>query len=120
MKLRNKKTGEIAVCSSIKVYGDEREDVYENIYLLCSDWEDVKEPLIKDEKIRKAVRTWVETNHINGQMIKASTTPKRISFIGWIDATIGGFSIDFLSSDKLGVFRDGEHYTVEELCGEEE
>ena len=65
MKLRNKKTGEIG---KLDAY-DENKEMFaiksngKTIYYfsladLCDDWEDYKpaESLIKDEKIRKAVR----------------------------------------------------------------
>ena len=54
MKLRNKKTGEV------KEFNE--------------DWEDVepKEPLIKDEKFRKAVRAWAEANNTEKVAIQNS------------------------------------------------
>ena len=63
MKLRNKKTGEIALVNSFLVC-----DVfsgYKTLSDFLEEWEEgedyePKEPLIKDEKIRKAVRAWAE------------------------------------------------------------
>ena len=81
MKLRNKNTGEIidleianiktqfggisVIPEPAKLGGDEY--VYHSLAELNADWEDVapKEPLIKDEKIRKAVRAWAEANEIS-------------------------------------------------------
>ena len=75
MKLRNKKTGEIGklhcdmnvIPTKYGVFEDT--DIrghyweYASLAELNEDWEDYKpkEPLIKDEKIRKAVRAWAES-----------------------------------------------------------
>ena len=96
MKLRNKKTGEI-------FYPD--------------GWEafEPAEPLIKDEKIRKAVRAWAYINCVDGivyavrddgslcNLIDVGIEDTSISFVGWIPT-----------------LKDGEEYTIAELCGEEE
>lgn len=56
--------------------------------------EEMKEPLIKDEKIRKAVRAWAEAN---------------------------GDTITFVYGHKrLNYLSDHKTYTIAELCGEEE
>ena len=86
MRLRNKKTGEVfdalirenggagsysLIVCDIKSYEQSKStldathfvlDEYETLTELNEDWEDYapKEPLIKDKKIRKAVRTWAE------------------------------------------------------------
>jgi hypothetical protein len=41
------------------------------------------EPLIKDEKIRKAVRAWAEVININQDNIKVSIGSHMTSIIGW-------------------------------------
>lgn len=53
MKLRNKKTGEIGNFALVRAIGDIN---YTSLAELNEEWEDYepKEPLIKDEKIRKA------------------------------------------------------------------
>ena len=94
MLLRNKKTGEVKkmwkdnICLS---FGD-CNNVYYSLAELNADWEDYKpaEPLIKDEKVRKAVRAWAEANNIRAV---------------------------YYSPEEDGY---GEHYTINELCGEEE
>ena len=97
MKLRNKKTGQI-----VEIAGG---------------WEvcDKKEPLIKDEKIRKAVRAWAD----------ASGITKVLSYgdIFWL----GFRSVNTESVWKFECFyADGsefkldKEYTIAELCGEEE
>ena len=75
------------------------------------------EPLIKDEKIRKAVRAWAEAN--------------RIKYV-WVSTALKGIDItqDFehlqLTEYKQNItfeceadFKSG-NYTIAELCGEEE
>lgn len=58
-------------------------------------WEE-KEPLIKDKKIRNAVRAWAKENNVTGI---------------WVDYE------DQLHSDLRLTKRN--HYTITELCGEE-
>lgn len=66
MKLRNKRTGGLANCEPIEVRTDAGFHDYYSLAELNEGWEDYepKEPLIKDEKIRKAVRAWAEANDI--------------------------------------------------------
>ena len=126
MKLRNKQTDKITEIEEINlvVMNDER-DCYESfaeyhsLAELNADWEDYKpkEPLIKDEKIRKAVRAWAEANVINSGHyyntdIKFNATEHRLQ---WIQTAIE-FN-DIMGLDNL---EDGETYTIAELCGEEE
>lgn len=72
------------------------------------------EPLIKDEKIRKAVRAWAEYNGI-----------KRVVYIVnggggscFFARVSGGLSFE-LYNQLYGV-NDDKDYTITELCGEEE
>lgn len=70
-----------------------------------------KEPLIKDEKVRKAVRAWAEANktittvHVmgNGYELYGGNTDSVIYF--------ETLPFDHIKPDK---------YTIDELCGEEE
>lgn len=67
-----------------------------------------KEPLIKDEKVRKAVRAWAD--------VRGTYYLKKQS-----DYSLLGFECDISFTDK--VFSDLEYlkeYTIAELCGEEE
>lgn len=78
MKLRNKKTGEIGKLhcdmnvSPAKYGVFEDTDIrgnyweYDSLAELNEEWEDYmpKEPLIKDEKVSKAIRAWAEANEI--------------------------------------------------------
>jgi len=96
MKLRNKKTGEI-------FYPD--------------DWEafEPADPLIKDEKIRKAVRAWAEVNSIE-EVIYAERSDRSLCVI--TDMGDYDFCIEFVG--WMPTLKDGETYTITELCGEEE
>lgn len=122
MKLRNKKTGEIFEIELIykscnlrlpfkTVYG---EDV--TLSYLNENFEDVKEPLIKDEKIRKAVRAWAEANDI--QIASSYTSSHRWYLRAFNDGEQG---IDFwLRWEDKPELIENKRYTITELCGEEE
>lgn len=127
MKLINKKTGEVFESFEggpidLYFYPNEHEGgneldrkTYKSLAELNDDWEDYeqKEPLIKDEKIRKAVRAWAEANEISQAQF---------------DRYISGFSasddehniLSMISFDGfVFMFVDGKIYTIDELCGEE-
>lgn len=70
-----------------------------------------KEPLIKDEKIRKAVRAWADANNITQVSHDAGWNALRCT-----DFVIA-FDYDFDRHDGL---KDMKSYTIAELCGEEE
>ena len=131
MKLRNKKTGEVVEAfegGPIDLYfypnkyegGNEFDrKTYQSLSELNDEWEDYvpKEPLIKDEKIRKAVRAWAEANvinsgHYHNTDIKFNATEHRLQ---WIQT-----SIEFNNIMGFDNLEDGETYTIDELCGEEE
>ena len=114
MKLRNKKTGEIITLK------DEGElallKLIENsLPNGLSLWEEVKEPLIKDKKIRKAVRAWAEAIGEKDNLVLSNNMEYHDCCI--YDGDLGNTAlIDF------GVDLDIEEndYTLAELCGEEE
>lgn len=118
MKLRNKKTGEIKDIQMI-IHEAFTSRGVETLMHLEGEWEDYKpaEPLIKDEKIRKAVRAWAEANdliyfkvckqhfgtfRIIGKEDKYSSKDLSIEFSGSIEA-----------SEKIT-------YKIDQLCGEKE
>ena len=124
MKLRNKKTGDVREFESLNliVRAEEPEDGYESwddyhsLAELNEEWEDYKpkEPLIKDEKVRKAVRAWAEA--CGAKQIKYSIAPNQ-----YYDADMGtGFSIKFSTKPVEVYLEEGKMYTIAELCGEEE
>ena len=66
-----------------------------------------KEPLIKDEKIRKAVRAWAEANGIERVWHEYSSC--------WLRGN--GLEIE-LKNEVVDL--EQNNYTITELCGEEE
>lgn len=74
------------------------------------DWEGCK-PLIKDEKIRKAVRTWAEANEYPKTMELYYNAP---NFVLRSDIS----TIEF--DKEIEPLQHGDQYTISELCGEEE
>lgn len=72
-----------------------------------------KEPLIKDEKIRKAVRAWAEAIEANEVVISYS----RHDFLKIIDVNADS---DICFDYELGYTFNEDTYTIAELCGEEE
>lgn len=122
MNLRNKKTGEIVELKLIQVNDKYLEDHEvdllngEKLTLksLADSFDDVKEPLIKDEKIRKAVRAWAEANEISQAQFDRYTS-------GFSASDDDHNLLSMISFDGF-VFKfvDGKYYTIDELCGEEE
>ena len=125
MKLRNKKTGEVVEPLSsgpidlyfyLNKYEENEVDrkTYQSLAELNSEWEDYKpaEPLIKDEKIRKAVRAWAEL--IPSAQVRYDHSDGR--FYTHSDYIVP-YSISFPVILGLDETKD---YTIDELCGEEE
>ena len=128
MKLINKSTGEIGKLhcdmnvSPAKYGVFEDTDIrghyweYDSLAELNQEWEDYepKEPLIKDEKIRKAVRAWAEANEISQAQFDR--------YISGFSASDDGHNIlSMISFDGfVFMFIDGKYYTIDELCGEKE
>lgn len=136
MKLRNKKTGEIlyGLLGSYPVTGDATIEYmdenaesgysvyarYKTLAELNEEWEDYKpaEPLIKDEKVRKAVRAWAEANRHT--LIQYDKAKDCLYFLCGSDIDDTSLSINF---DDLCAFKKLEHkhlYTINELCGDNE
>ena len=130
MKLRNKKTGEVidldianikaqfggisVIPEPVKLGGDEY--VYHSLAELNEEWEDFapKEPLIKDKKIRKAVRAWAEANGVGVVLYKED------NYRFYADDTEVGSMIEFEDMPEYIGLRHEHRYTIDELCGEEE
>lgn len=118
MKLRNKKTGENVELKLVQVndkYLEDHEVDFLNgekltLKLLANSFDDVKEPLIKDEKVRKAVRAWADANETNVCICK-----EEIHCITF--ETERGM---FISFDTAIPIPPEGNYTIAELCGEEE
>lgn len=120
MKLRNKKTGEFKEFNEMFLTQTVREtdlitsehvaSKYHSLAELNEEWEDYKpvEPLIKDEKIRKAVRAWADFNgdypiYCEDRCTLSCEHAPRIEF-----------------KDRVFANLDDRAYTIAELCGEEE
>ena len=139
MKLRNKKTGEIREDSDLgKMLVRYAMPSYDSIAELCEEWEDYKpaEPLIKDEKVRKAVRAWLA---IQGQPIVAAAITCNKDSDGFFNYCLYGYiekarisngkpvvnnnltaiDFEFRSLEKMK-FERHRDYAIAELCGEEE
>lgn len=114
MKLRNKKTGEIIDCKEILILREDSDGIWQagqgnSLAELNEEWEDYKpkEPLIKDEKIRKVVRAWAELSGVD----KCHFEHDDGSFAGkWY-----GIS---LPTSKYGEDIESGFYAIAELCGE--
>lgn len=112
MKLSNKKTGKILEDKCLNYALDDMKQ-YNSLAELNEEWEDYKpkEPLIKDEKIRKVVRAWAEANKI--EYVHYDLECNELN-----DLARNGISFNApILERKLLVDRD---YTITELCGEEE
>ena len=118
MKLRNKKTGEavyvdfqIPLCNHDETLGSYSVTSLETLNKSFEDY-DPKEPLIKDKKIRKAIRAWAEANgFLNDIEVHSLTAGTRFSIENYDIEFLGYFIYD-LEGNKT--------YTIAELCGEEE
>ena len=121
MKLRNKKTGEhgeykvISAGYLIRVRNCNTNESYQydSIAGFNDNWEDYSpiEPLIKDEKIRKAVRAWAEVNELKPDY-EVEYDADMFSLNSWQAGINFNCQIDGLEHNKT--------YTIAELCGEEE
>ena len=132
MKLRNKKTGEVAeiyldnytatnniVSVCLKVKDDVSPDGYKyiasytNLVELLEEWEDYvpEKPRIEDEKVRKLVGDWAKINGI--KEVDYLILGAGLSVFGYDDIEINfTFQVEGVVDDK--------RYTITELCGEEE
>lgn len=122
MLLRNKKTGEMI---EGKCFTDIVEKLHEqgdvlcyglllNVDLSAEYWEEIDspEPLIKNEKIRKAVKAWANSFD-DVDEIKASDDYKEF----WIDGYLIEFERPFNEVESEHTYR---RTNIIELCGEEE
>lgn len=122
MKLRNKKTGEVV--SKIDVSQDgsgiwvlgSKPEYYSSLAEFNNEWEDYKpaEPLIKDEKIRKALRAWAEACGV-GRVVYREDNYRFLA----LDTEVGSM-IEFENMPEyIGLKHENEYY-IAELCGEKE
>lgn len=118
MKLRNKKTGEIKSIEEI-IRNAFLSNELDSLKSIDTNWEEIeesREPLIKDEKIRKAVRAWLEANDLDGATYYTSSHHWYLRAFN--DREQG---IDFwLNWENKPNLIENKYYTKTELCGEEE
>ena len=124
MKLRNVITKEICDAEAredgiyIKAnWSDEEKWFCYDLETLARGWEyyvEPVEPLIKDEKVRKAVRAWAEANEVLEVFIDRIGDG---TYIELYDEDDGRRRISILRPVGLKI---GEAYTIDKLCGEEE
>ena len=119
MKLRNKKTGEIAHFAFVRANGSVDDTTLAE---LNDEWEDYKptEPLIKDEKIRKAVRAWYDAidYRIDNLLCIKTSGNTRLEISDGSPKLI--YISLFVDKGTLANIKDRTYYTIAELCGEEE
>lgn len=123
MKLRNKKTGQdgnfIINKDHFECVDLDCVPLYFSLSELLDEWEDCepKEPLIEDEKIRKAIRAWAEANEIVKAFVVMNKNMNWVVYGDDIDRN--RFMIEFF--DRVVSENDEtKNYTIDELCGEEE
>ena len=140
MKLRNKKNGEILDDVQYRNFSmhdgfglrnqDGKEYYYHSLAELNEEWEDYKpaEPLIKDEKIRKAVRAWADNlreSMCDGEITFYVDNPyctfQADVWKNYNNRTIAEIDLVFDHNElDNGELDNGKIYTIAELCGEEE
>lgn len=96
-------------------------EYFDSLAEFNGEWEDVKEPLIKDEKIRKAVRAWAEMNGIRFIRMCSRTRKENARIVGQ-NALGRTFTMEIDNEYEIRVsFKDyKECYTLTELCGKEQ
>lgn len=136
MKLRNKKTGEIGrlyfdhqlidpktgtyaiVIQHRDKLGYEAFANYFTLTKLNEEWEDYmpKEPLIKDEKIRKTIKEWFNANNFGCRSLQYYKDGySRSHFVH-----AKGNTMKIFFREEIGNLKDGGFYDIDDLCGEEE
>ena len=114
MKLRNKKTSDIIdVCIIVN------HKEYHSIEELYEDYEDCTpaEPLIKDKKIRKAVRAWAEA--VGGSTV-CFYDDTDYEGVGRLKIYRQGYPAIFDLGHQFYDLEPNTQYTIAELCGEED
>lgn len=130
MRLRNKKTGVIIEPDRVAIIKNTKETstasfnrIAANYYSLAElneEWEDYKptEPLIKDEKVRKAVRAWAEANELSGKLRVINEHFDCCKIIGRCDSR--NVCLEIESKTTIAHANKDQFYTITELCGAEE
>lgn len=133
MILQNKKTGEIKIIDEVLLIRDDDGDCwsegrYASLAELNEEWEDYEsaEPLIKDEKIRKAVRAWAEINSIEKARVNVSSNGARGIEPSWfliigLDENGCSWEIEIHADyfEAVSKCYKGDMVGIAELCGED-
>ena len=109
MKLRNKITGAIHDIDEFPL------GLYNSLAEIMGEWEDYKEPFIKDEKIRKAVRAWAEASDIRA--VYYSPDEQGFYVKNYDDEILASI---YFGDKPMERYDYDWSYTIAELCGEEE
>lgn len=135
MKLVNKQTGEVVEFVSIdsvevdeieftyvQASGHENSWGYSSLEKFNEEWGDYEpvEPLIKDEKIRKAVRAWAEANNVLEVFAGRVGDGTYMTLLELYDEDDERRRISVPSAFSPAGMKAGEAYTIAELCGEKE
>lgn len=87
---------------------------------ILTDWFEEIKPLIKDDKIRKAVRAWAEANGLKRAEFNCVGSVWTFwTLSGVLDSDSFESEINFLKDIPDGL-ENYKIYTIEELCGDEE
>ena len=109
--LMNETTGKVVTFDSLKEYEIFIKEVG-NWWKPCEckikDY-NPKEPLIKDEKVRKALRAWADAN----EYVFVKVSNDMVSEPNCGNVQIHFENTNIIDEDKYGI------HTIEELCGEE-
>jgi hypothetical protein len=130
MKLRNKKTGEIFDLDKMPKWLRESIQICATFYSIECEIYEPAEPLIKDEKIRKAVRAWYLLFDEDKDLSTWEDSRKyvqvddRAFILLCKDGTLV-YELELPFRDKEPSLRrrfelKDYYYTIKELCGEEE
>jgi len=76
----------------------------------------MKEPLINNEKIRKAIRVWAEL--FDGISLRAVLNDEYISLFCDVENYAASPEMDISPEAFSGGIIDDHYYTITELCGE--
>lgn len=125
-KFINKKAGAEARVMAMYLDSDGvmQIDGYDTVEDLMDDYAAYEEhnhpekPLIKDEKIRKAVKAWAEAENCTREMNLYYTLNRQEKYITFHNPQTGS-ELQLCDFDSP-VFQEIREYTIAELCGEEE
>ena len=104
--------GHMVPCRGISYTIVHKDQLEKNPNILTDWFEEIKEPLIKYDKVRKAVRAWADVNSIERVFIQ-----NNYCLSSKDDDSI---EIVFARPVFKDYVNDGDFYDIDELCGVEE